>query len=855
MIQTQFQTKIQVLKTDNAREYFDTILGDYLASQGIVHKSSCVNTPQQNGVAERKNRHLLEVARSLMFATHVPKHFWGEAVLTVAYLINRMPSRVLNFQTPYQVLLQSYPTTRVLSTIPFKIFGCSAFVHIHSQHRSKLDPKAIKCIFIGYSSNQKGYKCYYPVTRKFYHSMDVSFFEQQPYYPKSDIQGENFTHEYQLWDIETLETSFSNHSPMSSIEIPQYEIPLSEPQTEPQPSQQTIPTHSVDASELRVYTRRNKTQERRDLQSPEHNHESDPTIESHESSLGNPESAPIEVPNNDLHLPIALRKGVRSCTSHPICNFVSYNGLSLGYHTFVSNLDKVQVPNSIHEALAIPEWKAAVLEEIRALEQNETWEISDLPTGKYPVGCKWIFTVKHNADGSVNRFKARLVAKGFTQSYGVDYQETFAPVAKLNTVRILLSLASNLDWPLYRLDVKNAFLNGDLEEEVYMEIPPGFATQTTINKVCKLRKSLYGLKQSPRAWFDRFTKAIKGFGYNQCQADHTMFIKQSFAGRKAILIVYVDDIILTGDHEEETLKLKEFLAKEFEIKDLGSLKYFLGMEVARSKKGISVSQRKYVLDLLKETRMLGCKPIDTPMDPTIKLRAMDDNAPVDKGRYQRLVGKLIYLSHTRPDISFPVSVVSQFMNNPTEEHMEAVFRILRYLKMTPGKGLFFKKTTSRKIEIFTDADWAGSVIDRRSTSGYCTYVWGNLVRWRSKKQSVVSRSSAEAEFRALAHGICEGIWLRRVLQELSIPVIEPMKMYCDNQSAISIAKNPVHHDRTKHVEIDRHFVKEKIESGIISLLYTSTCQQIADIFTKAVPRKSFEELNSKLGLINIYGPA
>jgi len=215
-----------------------------------------------------------------------------------------------------------------------------------------------------------------------------------------------------------------------------------------------------------------------------------------------------------------------------------------------------------------------------------------LPLGKRPVGCKWIFTIKHNADGSVNRFEARLVAKGFTQSYGIDYQETFAPVAKLNTIRVLLSLASNLDWPLYQLDVKNAFLNGDLEEEVYMEIPPGFDTPATTNKVCKLKKSLYGLKQSPRAWFDKFTKAVKKFGYDQCQTDHTMFVKHSSTGKKAILIVYVDDIILTGDHDEEILKLKSFLAKEFEIKDLGNLKYFLGMEVAQSRRGISVSQRK-----------------------------------------------------------------------------------------------------------------------------------------------------------------------------------------------------------------------------------------------------------------------
>lgn len=275
-----------------------------------------------------------------------------------------------------------------------------------------------------------------------------------------------------------------------------------------------------------------------------------------------------------------------------------------------------------------------------------------MPPGKRTVGCKWIFTVKHKADGSVERFKARLVAKGFTQAYGIDYWETFAPVAKLNTARVPLSLASNLDWPLYQLDVKNAFLNGDLEEEVYMDIPHGIESPATTNKVCRLKKSLYGLKQSPRAWFGRFSKVLKRYEYNQCQADHALLVKHFPAGKIVILIVYVDDIVLIGNSTVEMNKLKEVLAKEFEIRDLGNLKYFLGMEVARTRKGIYVSQRKHVLDLLKETGMMGCKPAETPMDSTAKLGIKKDSAPVDKGCYQRLVGKLIYLCHTKPDIGF-----------------------------------------------------------------------------------------------------------------------------------------------------------------------------------------------------------
>ncbi|KAM7516034.1 hypothetical protein LguiA_005617 [Lonicera macranthoides] len=278
------------------------------------------------------------------------------------------------------------------------------------------------------------------------------------------------------------------------------------------------------------------------------------------------------------------------------------------------------------------------------------------------------------------------------------------------------------------------------------------------------------------------------------------------------------------------------------------------MEVARSKTGIVVSQRKYILDLLSETGMSGCKPSDTPIELGTKLGGIKDGVPVETGRYQRLVGKLIYLSHTCPDIAFAVSMVSQFMQSPCEEHLEAVYYILRYLKGSPGKGLFFKKNDKRGIEVYTDADWAGSVTDRWSTSGYCTFLWGNLVTWRSKKQSVIIRSSAEAEFRSMAQGVCEVLWLQRVLEELRRPISLPMKLYCDNKVAISIAHNLVLHDRTKHVEIDRHFIKEKLEGGIICTSFIPSNQQVADILTKSLLRQPFKFQVSKLGMMDIFAP-
>ena len=275
--------------------------------------------------------------------------------------------------------------------------------------------------------------------------------------------------------------------------------------------------------------------------------------------------------------------------------------------------------------------------------------------------------------------------------------------------------------------------------------------------------------------------------------DHTLFYKHE-DGKITVLIVYVDNIILIGDDKQEMEDLKEKLEREFEIKDLGPMRYFLSMEVARNQKGISVSQRKYTLDLLKETGMMRCKPVDTPVDPNLKLTELQNSSPVDKGRYQRLVGRFIYLSHTRPDIAFVVSVVSQFMHTPYNEHMEAMYRILKYLKGAVGKGLHFAKNEARTIEAYTDTDWAGLVNDRRSTSGYCTFVWGNLETWRSKKQNVVARSNKEAEFKVFAQGICELLWLKLLLEELKVTSHQPMKIYWDNKAPINIYHNPVHHD-------------------------------------------------------------
>jgi hypothetical protein len=426
-------------------------------------------------------------------------------------------------------------------------------------------------------------------------------------------------------------------------------------------------------------------------------------------------------------------------------------------------------------------------------------------------------------------------------------------VAKVPSIRLFISLAATYDWVLHQLDVKNAFLHGDLHEEVYMEQPPGFVAQGESGKICKLRKSLYGLKQSPRAWFGRFNAVVTEFGLRRSSYDHSVFFTSSSSGC-ILLVVYVDDIVITGSDKSGIKKLKDFLASRFQTKDLGPLKYFLGIEVPRSRKGICLSQRKYCLDILNDSRMIETKPCESPMIPNMKLNVEDGDLFEDPEKYRRIVGKLNYLTITRPDIAFPVSVVSQFMSSPRTPHWDAIRRILKYLKGAPGLGILYQNHGHHVIEGFTDADYDGDPTSRRSTTGYCVFVGGNLVSWKSMKQNVVSRSSVESEYRAMAQTTCELIWLRNLLGELGFAQSKPMNLYCDNEAAIHIANNPVFHERTKHIEVDCHFTREKLEDGTISTSFVRTGSQLADVFTKALPGSRVSSICNKLGMINIYAP-
>ncbi|GKB38125.1 putative RNA-directed DNA polymerase [Tanacetum coccineum] len=463
---------------------------------------------------------------------------------------------------------------------------------------------------------------------------------------------------------------------------------------------------------------------------------------------------------------------------------------------------------------------------------------------------KWVYKIKFKPNGEVERYKARLVAKGFTQIKGVDYYDTFAPVAKLVTIRTLLTVAVKRDWIIYRLDVNNAFLHGDMDEEVYMKIPQGFSNDNE-TRVCRLRKSLYELKQASRNWYHKFTTFLRSLNFRQSKADHSLFIYEA-GSIMVVVLIYVDDVIITGNNLTKIQETKKQLNDEFSIKDLGLLKYFLGIEVAKTKDGLVLSQRKYTLDILENSGKMGCKLSAFPIEQGLKLDKGESESRVNASQYRRLIGRLLYLQATRPDITYSVNILSQFVADPRNNHLEAANCVLGYLKATPGQGILISGAGDPVLTAYCDSDWLGCPYTRRSRTGYMLLLGGTPVSWKTKKQSLVSRSSAEAEYRAMASTVSEIIWVRWLLSELHVhnPLATPL--FCDNQAARHIANNPVFHERTKHVEMDCYFVRERVESKEIIPMKISSKMQIADLLTKGL---AAQQLQFLLGIANLHAPS
>lgn len=417
-------------------------------------------------------------------------------------------------------------------------------------------------------------------------------------------------------------------------------------------------------------------------------------------------------------------------------------------------------------------------------------------------------------------------------------------MVKQQTIRLVLSLALNHNWPLHQLDVSNAFLHGDLDDDIYMEQPIGYIDPSYPTHVCRLRKALYGLKQAPRAWYNKLSSFLQGLGFRTCLHDTSLFTFHSSRGT-VIVLVYVDDIVITGSSDQLITTVTAAMHKEFRLKDLGPLHFFLGIEVRRTPSTIFINQAKYAAEILERAGMTDCKSAPTPMAarPTEGPTVPFENPIL----YRTLVGCLHYLANTRPDIQYAVNRVSQTMHNPSTQNFLALQRILRYLKGTLHQGILFQKG-DMEISVYSDSDWASDKDDRRSTTGYMIFFGPNLISWCTKKQKSVSRSSTEAEYRAMAAGVAEAMWLRYITEALGIPPSRP-RLFCDNESTICVTKNPVLHDRMKHVGSDCHFVRDEVMAGRMIPYHVPSSEQLADILTKPLPLGPFSYLCSNLPLV------
>ncbi|KAI0526984.1 hypothetical protein KFK09_002580 [Dendrobium nobile] len=465
------------------------------------------------------------------------------------------------------------------------------------------------------------------------------------------------------------------------------------------------------------------------------------------------------------------------------------------------------------------------------------------PSDKPVLGSKWTFKTKINPDRQLTNYKARLVAQGCSQEFGVNFTETFSPVAKMVTICMLLTVALTNNWSIKQLDISNAFLHGDLHDEVYMRQPKGFEDIQFLKHVCKLRKSIYGLKQSPRQWFHKLTKFLQHLGFQFSTADPSLLIFNR-DNIKVFILIYVDDILITGNNTAKMTEILQHLRSKFSLKQLGDISLYLGIQVIKNTSGYFLSQPHYAQNLLQIAGFADCKPSPSPASLRTS-RKQDDQPYSDSTLFRKLAGSLQYMSITRPDIAFATNSICQQMHHPRNSDFQALKRLLRYLKGTLSFGLPIK-TGSLRLQSYTDADWAADSHDRKSISGFCTFLGPNLISWSVKKHNTVARSSTEAEYRSLSSAMSDVLWIRRLAQDLGIAQTSPTIIHCDNTSAVALANNPIFHARTKHIEIDHHFINGRIQQGNIGIAHISTMDQLADILTKSLPIGRFLHLRSKL---------
>ncbi|GJY03085.1 retrovirus-related pol polyprotein from transposon TNT 1-94 [Tanacetum coccineum] len=485
-------------------------------------------------------------------------------------------------------------------------------------------------------------------------------------------------------------------------------------------------------------------------------------------------------------------------------------------------------------------------EELNEFEHLKVWELVPRPDKVMVITLKWIYKVKLDELGGILKNKARLVARGYRQEEGIDFEESFAPVARLDAIRIFLAYAAHMNMIVYQMDVKTTFLNEILRVEVYVSQPDGFVDKDNLNHVYKLKKALYGLKQAPRACYDLLSKFLLSREFSKGTVDLTLFIRRQ--GKDILLVqIYVDDIIFASTTPELCDQFSKIMCLKFKMSMMGKISFFLGLQISQSPRGIFLNQSKYALESLKKYGMESSDPVDTPMMEKSKLDEDTQGKVVDPTHYRGMVGTLMYLTASRPDLTLVVCMCAWYQAKPTEKHLHAVKRIFKYLRGTVNRGLWYPNDSSIALTAYADVDHASCQDTRRSTSGSMQLLGDRLVSWSSKRQKSTAISSTEAEYIAFSGCCAQVLWMRSHLTDYGLG-FNKIPMYCDNKSAIALCCNNVQHSRSKHIDIRFHFIKEQVENRVVELYFVNTEYQLADIFTKALGREIIKFLINKLGM-------
>ncbi|KAJ9557645.1 hypothetical protein OSB04_012259 [Centaurea solstitialis] len=751
-VENQQEKRIKILRSDRGGEYFSREFDAFCEENGIKHERTSPFTPQQNGLAERKNRTLVEMVNCMLNQSGLPTNLWGEALLTACHIHNRITSRVIP-TSPYELWKGRKPEIDYM-----KVWGCVAYYRTPDPKRSKLGDRAMKSIFVGYAMNSVAYRFLDNESGVIVESRDADFFEDKF-----------------LKDSETTN-------------------PISIPSTS-----RDVPEPSRYIEEPRRSTRTRK-----------------------EKSLGD--------------------------------DFVSYlveGSQKKVTREVIFTIDFEDDPKTFSEAMSSRDahlWKEAINDEMDSILGNGTWELDNLPKGKIPIGSKWIFKKKYHPDGSISAYKARLVAKGYRQREGIDYFDTYAPVARISSIRTLIAISALKGLYIHQMDVKTAFLNGYLNEEIYLEQPEGFVVPGQENKVCRLIKSLYGLKQAPKQWHERFDTTVTNFGFRHNGADRCIYSKCT-SDYTVVICLYVDDMLIISTDLEGISETKKYLSSNFKMKDLGEVDTILGIKVKRTGSQISLSQSHYIEKILTKFQHLNIKEFNTPFDSCVKLGANSGRA-VAQLEYAGAIGSMMYAMHcTRPDIAFAVSKLSQHTINPGVEHWKAVSRVLGYLKRTSKLEMTYM-SSSGILEGYSDASWIDQTSDSKSTSGWIFTLAGGAISWASKRQTCIAHSTMEAEFIALAAAGKEAEWIRDLLSDIrlwDVPM-PSIPMYCDSEATLSKVYNVVYNGKSRHIGLRHNYVRQLFENGTIKVVFVKSSKNLADPLTKPLARDLVGTTTRDMGL-------